>query len=197
VLLFLKGRQLVARKAIRLDDGAPDKIYQFFGDFAKAVVEGSSLACALIATSVVENALMTLLVTLFVKGNTTDGLFKSGGPLGDWFRCTQMAYSIGLIREPVKQNLERVGEIRNTFAHSRKLIEFEDATIVALCSKLTLPKGRDANTLTHNAKHPLSRMQFTYVCGYLRIYLVAYAALYADPLAAYRDQLPRPPATEW
>ena len=102
-----------------------------------------------------------------------------------------------LIPKSVQQNLERVAEIRNTFAHSTKLIDFENATIVSLCSKLTLPNGRNAHTLAHNAKYPLSRMQFTSVCATLCQFLIAYAPLYANPMAVHRGRLKRPPEAEW
>lgn len=185
------------RKAIPLDENTRAQIDRFFGDLGKAVVEGPPIACTLIATSVVENALMTLLVTFFVKGKTTDSLFGSRGVLGDLFKCTQIAYCIGLIPKSLKQNLETVAEIRNMFAHSTALIDFEDATIITLCSKLTLPNKRNTTTLAHNAQYPLARMQFTSVCGFLCQHLLTYAALYADKLAVYRGQLPRPAAAEW
>ena len=187
----------MARKAVHIVDAAKS-LDLFFGDFGKAVVEGSPMACALIATSVVENSLMTLLTTFFVEGSTTEKMFGSRGLLGDFFKCTQIAYCIGLIPKRVKQNLKKIAEIRNAFAHSRTLIDFQDANIVSLCSELTLPKGTKPTTVAYvSDKYPPSRLRFTLVCGLLGQHLVAYAALYANPLAVHRGQLKRPVAAEW
>src|SRR5438445_13414009 len=116
----------MASKAVRLDVLTLKDMDQFFGYWGKGVVEGSPMACALIATSVVESALMTLLNAFFVKGKTTEGLFEIRGLLGDFFKCIQIASCIGLISKRVKQTPEKVPEIRNACAHTKKLIDFDD-----------------------------------------------------------------------
>ncbi len=182
------------RKAVRIETAAQE-VDQYFGDWAEAVVNGTPLACALIATSLLENALMTLLVGFFEKGSTTEGLFKNSGILCDLSRCTQMAYCIGLIPKQVKANLETVADIRNIFAHSTKLIDFDNADIASLCGDLALPKGVEDKSNEHAGDFSPRRYKFTLVCGLLSQHLIAYVPLYAEPLAVCRRNLKRP--VEW
>lgn len=51
-----------------------------------------------------------------------------------------MAYCLGFVSLPILNNLEKIGKVRNLFAHSTTIREFTDPEIAAECKKLTLPK---------------------------------------------------------
>src|SRR5579871_2496310 len=108
----------------------------------KHVVENeASLPCALIIGAMLENMLMTILGGFFIKSDTADNLFKGNGGLESYSKCANMAYCLGFISLPILKNLERIGKVRNLFAHSASIREFTDPDIAAECDKLTMPNA--------------------------------------------------------
>mgnify|MGYP001166140137 CR=1 FL=1 len=110
-------------------------------EFLAAITDQSDLACALIVTTFIEHALITILSRFFIKGDTSKNMFKEGGNLGDFGKCTNMAYCLGFISDPIRANLATIGDIRNRFAHNPGHIDFQDSEISKLCLALTMPKG--------------------------------------------------------
>jgi DNA-binding MltR family transcriptional regulator len=109
-------------------------------NFSAALGGQSDLACALIATAFVENALLGLLGKFFIEGSTTvETLLKPGNALGDLSKCADISYVLGLINKPMMQNIKEIGNIRNTFAHSHEFINFEATELDDSFAKLTLP----------------------------------------------------------
>src|SRR5437016_2012755 len=118
---------MAKRKPIPIEMLTPE----FMGDFAKVITESdkSPFACVSIVTAVLENVLMTLLHTAFIKGETTDRLFASNGPLESLFKCSQMAYCLGFISTPMFENRDKIGQIHNAFAHARKIPDWDTKQI--------------------------------------------------------------------
>jgi DNA-binding MltR family transcriptional regulator len=133
----------MARKAIPSNEllAAANK------DLGEALNGASPLACALVGAAFIEKALIGLLSKFFVKCSTADSILKEGGALGDFFKCTQAAYCLGLISKGLLNNLVLVGEIRNLFAHSHEFIDFDNTDIKSRCNRLTLLK---TTTTDHN-----------------------------------------------
>jgi hypothetical protein len=126
----------MARKPIPLD-----KLGQkTFEGFKQAIKDEASLPCALIIGAMLENILMTMLASFFIKCDTADHLFKGNGGLESYSKCANMSYCLGFISLPILKNLERIGSVRNLFAHSILAREFTDLEIEAECNKLTIPK---------------------------------------------------------
>ncbi len=146
------------RKAIPASELLP----KYAAHWNKAITGESPLACVLIATALVENATITLLHSLLREGETSDKLFKQGGILGDFFKCTNMAYSLCLISKPMEQNLEKIGEIRNIFAHSPEEVDFSNAEVEKMCSGLELPPSVEAAS----SKPYTARDRFCLVGGF-------------------------------
>jgi hypothetical protein len=110
-----------------------------YGDLFKVSENESDLACGLIVAAVLERQLMTLLHSLFIKSGATDDLFKADGGLESYYKCARMAYCLGLISKAAFANLELVGKVRNTLAHSVTVKGFGDPEVTSLCDRLTLP----------------------------------------------------------
>lgn len=102
--------------------------------------EESDLACVLIATSYIDQALASLLENFFIKGNTSGQLLSPvGGALGNFAARADIAYCLGLIPKGLYQNLRTIGEIRNAFAHHYLALSFSDQQVIELTNRLTFP----------------------------------------------------------
>src|SRR6266852_3912159 len=106
----------------------------YLGDFQR-IIKGADghLACAVIATALVEKALMSLLARFLRQCPETDNMFGVNGELESFSKCTRMAYCLGLISEPIKKNLETLGRVRNRFAHNDRILDFNDSIIAEWC----------------------------------------------------------------
>jgi DNA-binding MltR family transcriptional regulator len=114
--------------------------------FVRAINETSPLACALIATAFIENALMTLLTNFFVdrSSSTVDNMFKPAGLLGDLSKSASLAYCLGFINKTMYENARAIGDIRNFFAHSHDFIDFDHPDLKEPLKRLTLPHAKVA-----------------------------------------------------
>jgi DNA-binding MltR family transcriptional regulator len=102
-----------------------------------ALVSGSDLAVALIASSFLDECLRSLLMAFFRKGDTSESLLRSGrGVIGSFAARFELAYSLSLIEKSELKNLRTIGEIRNAFAHSYADGAFDDDHIRPLCESL-------------------------------------------------------------
>jgi DNA-binding MltR family transcriptional regulator len=102
-----------------------------------ALVDGTDLAAALVATSFLDECLRSLLAAFFRKGDTAENLLRSGrGVLGTYASRTDLAYALALIEKAELTNLRTIGEIRNAFAHAYTEGRFEDDLIAPLCKRL-------------------------------------------------------------
>ena len=55
-----------------------------------------------------------------------------------------MAYALGLIPKKLHTELEKLRRLRNAFAHSDRILNFEDAEVAALFASLERPSGSTA-----------------------------------------------------
>jgi DNA-binding MltR family transcriptional regulator len=132
-----RGADAMARRAIPIEELRAKEHTHFI----KAVNEGGPFVCALVATAFLENMLMTLLTNFFVDrpSSTADGMFKPGGVLGDLTKTAGLAYCLGFINKPMLNNIEKIANIRNTFAHSHEIIDFDHPKLEEPLSALTFP----------------------------------------------------------
>lgn len=100
--------------------------------------EGNDRGAALLATVALEAALGLLLTTYLVKltSNEDDDLFRYPAPLSPFSNKIRIAYAMGLIDSEVRNDLERLREIRNAFAHTMHPILFTTPAIQAACAGL-------------------------------------------------------------
>jgi DNA-binding MltR family transcriptional regulator len=113
-------------------------------EMMKALGEGTPLACALIASANLENALGQLFRNLLIVDKVSDGLLDDhSSVLGTFSAKSDMAYCLGLIDVITYKNLNFIRKIRNKFAHSHKAIDFDDREITGYCSSLDFSQWVD------------------------------------------------------
>jgi len=117
----------------------PDQLSEEGNFLFKVVNEEPDLPCALIVTAFLERALTSLLGKFFVEGNTSKTMLAENGLLGEFAKCTDVAYCLGLISSGMLGNLKLIGRIRNLFAHSHQLLTFEHSEVKPMCLALTYP----------------------------------------------------------
>jgi DNA-binding MltR family transcriptional regulator len=116
----------------------PKELDQDSKDLNEAMNGQSPLACVLIGVSALEQAITTILGGFFISGSTSDGLLDPRGRLDFSVRC-KLAYSLGLIPKSSFQNLGKLGEIRNIFAHNHLHSDWSHPEVVKLCGDLRSP----------------------------------------------------------
>jgi DNA-binding MltR family transcriptional regulator len=100
----------------------------------------SDLGCVLIVGSYIDYAVASLLKRHFIESSAVDKLLESPrGSISSFASRCDLAYCLGLISKSFYQNLETLGKIRNTFAHSYLPLALADDNVAALVSLLIPP----------------------------------------------------------
>lgn len=108
-------------------------------DLYEAINHESPLPCVLISVSYIEKCLAALLAKIFIEGDTSNKMLHHTGMIGELNSRAKLAYCLGIIDKAIFNNLTRIGEIRNVFAHSHLSLTFDDPEIALLCKALTFP----------------------------------------------------------
>jgi hypothetical protein len=102
---------------------------------SEMVAEKNDRGAVLIGGALVELALRRLVQSRFALPPTeTESLFENDAPLSAFHNLARIGYAMGLFDSQIKQDLDRVREIRNLFAHSLHPISFDTPEIAAACS---------------------------------------------------------------
>jgi hypothetical protein len=96
----------------------------------------SDRGAALIAGSVAENAITQILTIRLVpmSQDARDSLFGFDAPLGTFSAKIRVAYAFGFIDAEIRDDLDRIREIRNCFAHSQIPLNFSTDPIPRACA---------------------------------------------------------------
>jgi len=80
-------------------------------------------------------------VTHFVVLTETElgGLFDRDGPLSSFSGQIKVGYAMGIYDAAIRRDLDRMREIRNTFAHSIHPLKFTTPAIMAACKDFVAP----------------------------------------------------------
>ena len=99
--------------------------------------EESDISCALMGTSYLSELLASILLGNFIKSSiSTKILDPRNGSIGGFISRTDLAYCLGLIDKSVYQDLVKIANIRNKFAHSHLELSFSDDSICKACNEL-------------------------------------------------------------
>ena len=135
-----------------------------------AVNHESETTCVVVTTSYVDFALRTLLRETLCKGDTSESLLHTQkGALGSLHAASGVAYAIGIISSGCKTNIDRIGSIRNRFAHEIDGMSFQDVKVVEMCHQLKGPLVPKAANVDPSSDEPGSgwahdpRSRFTIV----------------------------------
>jgi len=121
----------------------------------------SDLACVLIAASYLDYTLASLLKRHFIESDIASKLLDPPrGAISTFASRSDLAYCLGLIPTGLYQNLETIGKIRNTFAHSYLSLDLEHNEISRLVEQLIAPTidhsvSIDGDDVKHSGPAPL------------------------------------------
>lgn len=85
-----------------------------------------------------DNSMRTLLQARmrYLKPTEDKKLFQDRGPLSDFAARIDVAYALDLITADERDDLHHIREIRNTFAHAPRSIDFDYPSIAQKCSQM-------------------------------------------------------------
>jgi hypothetical protein len=111
---------------------------------ADAAVHANPTVTAIMGAVLVEHELEGFLRKRLSKRDdeTWSDLTLDNGPLGTFHKKIIAAYALGIYGDVTRQNLNIVRNIRNAFAHSKKLIDFDHPLIVAELDKIAFRNER-------------------------------------------------------
>jgi len=107
---------------------------QEFKKFIEEIEKESERAQAIICHAYVEDLLKELLKKRLIEFN--DDLANSTA----FKHLLNLCYITGILTEAEKKDIRLLAEIRNKFAHNRKIKSFNAANIPNLCNVLRIPK---------------------------------------------------------
>jgi hypothetical protein len=112
------------------------------GALIAAVKDTSPIGLAILGAVLIEHELEALLRSRFARKDEKVWLelVADNGPLSTFFQKIVAGYAFRLYDDATKKNLHIVRNIRNAFAHSKKVIDFDHPLIVAELKNIRIPK---------------------------------------------------------
>ena len=109
------------------------------------IIPQHPITTAILGAVIVEHELERLLRSKLNRKDdeTWAMLVADNGPLNTFYFKIAMGYALGIYDNRMRSDLDIVRQIRNAFAHSKKLIQFDHPAVVAELRKATrsaLPK---------------------------------------------------------
>lgn len=114
----------------------------------QALVDNESpIATAILGATIVEMELETELRARFSRkdDDTWKELTGDVGPLSTFNQKIVAAYGFRILDDVLRDGMNTVRQIRNAFAHSKRLIDFNNDLVTHELSRVTLPKGKRSN----------------------------------------------------
>lgn len=134
----------------------------------------ADLQIVIMCTSFIEHSLATLIKTILVE-TSENSLLDPIKPLGPLEARAVAAYSLGLISDGLRDEIKKIGVIRNRFAHNFLNITFEDNMISQLCDNLKCPAFPLPSIGQVNARSRF-RMSAIFIVNHLILTAMAIAA---------------------
>jgi DNA-binding MltR family transcriptional regulator len=120
-------------KKIMIDFPAPEELK----DIITGLRESNDHSSVLVATSIIENSLKSLITASFknTEKKLMQYMFDNNGPLSSLWAKNMTAYALGLIEGGTRQEIDNIRLIRNLFAHSPRPIRFVDESVSSFVFK--------------------------------------------------------------
>jgi hypothetical protein len=94
---------------------------------------------AIVGAAIIEDTLAQILSERLPRnGETKKELFKANGALGNLDAKVKVVYAMGLLSKPAFNDLTKIAEVRNKFAHRLDIADFGHAEVRPLCFELKL-----------------------------------------------------------
>jgi DNA-binding MltR family transcriptional regulator len=104
------------------------------------IVGVSDRSAAILVTALIDSALSDLieaeLLTSIEEEDAIKPLYERDGALSTFFSKIHLGYAMSLYDDKVRDDLEVIRRVRNSFSHVRRAINFNIPEIVAECKKL-------------------------------------------------------------
>jgi hypothetical protein len=128
---------------------------------AKAAAHANPTVTAIMAAVLVEHELEGLLRRRLHRKDDDTWLDLTGdnGPLGTFDKKIKTAHALGICDDLTRKNLNIVRNIRNAFAHSKKLIDFEHELVVDELKKMAFRNERASKKFDRETKTQQQRYQ--------------------------------------
>ncbi len=150
-----KGRKKAKLRDLSREHPSREEIMELF----EATKNAEPITTAIIGAILVEIELEEYLRRRLDRQTTEewDSLIGENGPLGTFHRKILLGRALRLYDEAVAYNLSIVRNIRNAFAHAKRLIDFEHTLIVTELKSTKIPKikkraHREIKNLTHGPR---------------------------------------------
>lgn len=115
--------------------------HEDFQGFLDEFQTESDRAAAVLGAAYLSESLRQMIATTLVDDDKLlDGLLEPCSALGNLWSRTQAAYSMGLISEDEYDDLNKIREIRNRFAHDLQGLRFSDKWAKDKCTSLNRPR---------------------------------------------------------
>ncbi len=112
-------------------------------EILNGLAEHSDREAAMVGAALVEALLRRAIKARFVSVDDHDRVFDPGRPLNSMYSMTYIAYLLGIIPKSLRSDIEKIGEIRNRFAHDFGNWKFDIAidkfNFPEKCKSLRLP----------------------------------------------------------
>ena len=126
--------------AIRVKGWRPLKLEELSEDTQKVyniLNHESDLACVLIGASYLAELLASILKVSFIETSVSEKILDpQRGAVGGLATRADMAYCLALINKSAYQDIIKLADIRNLFAHKHIALDFGDASIRKACNEL-------------------------------------------------------------
>lgn len=124
----------------------PEKVAEVLAGSAgvrKELAGQTERGAAVLGAAYLDGIMKALLESSFIKGATTKELLNDSGPLGSFAARAKLLYCIGYIPKHIYNDLIRLAEIRNQFAHKRMRCTFDALPSDMSCENLEVPKNAE------------------------------------------------------
>jgi DNA-binding MltR family transcriptional regulator len=130
-------------------------------------IEQPSIVTAILGCVLIEHELDILLGKKLKKRDedTWRGLQEDSGPLRSFSTKISMGYALGVYNDKLENDLNIVRVLRNAFAHSKKLLEFDDPLVIPELLKTHLLPARLKKSLRKKTpSNQLAKASFLIIC---------------------------------
>jgi DNA-binding MltR family transcriptional regulator len=140
--------------AKRLLPGTKQEVEALASKFSASLSAESDRGCVLVGAAFIDEGLEILLRSRMLHDAPSvkacvDPLFTGLGPLRSFWAKTQLCRALDLMSDWMYEDLERIRNLRNLFAHSYENASFEDPRVIALTEGL-----KAANEVVKKMKQP-------------------------------------------
>jgi hypothetical protein len=148
-----------------------------FEQVINEIHKGSDRVAAIMAAAYVDSNLAKLISASLADGSDSRALFHDeGAPFGTFKRKIVAGLAMGLFPQKVADDLDRIRDIRNQFAHALLSLNFENEHIKRECGKL----GNYRYRLRRRQKVGSTRLRFEKACWAIGLAMITKANDFMD-----------------